>query len=274
MHLHTTRSDGSLEPGEVVRRAAELGFRCVAITDHDTCAGLEEAAAAAKRLGVELIPGIEISTIEDGGSIHILGYMVDASSQAIRSVVEKAGRARRARMEKIVDKLNGLGYGLDIGGLTEFTGEGVLGRAVLARYLVELGHFPTERDVFQAVLGDGKAAFVPISAFTPEEAIELVSRSGGVASLAHPGNPADVKRLGSYIDAGLAAVEAFSPSHGAGEQREWVTIARQRGLLVTGGSDSHGDFLGGPGLGSVKLPYRFVEQLKEKAAPDVAATPL
>ncbi|VAX22377.1 FIG00031715: Predicted metal-dependent phosphoesterases (PHP family) [hydrothermal vent metagenome] len=269
LHLHSTCSDGGDTPEEIVLKASKLGFSCVSITDHDTCKGYKKAHGAALKHGVELISGIEVSTSLGNRSVHILGYMVNPKSEAIEKIVSTAEKGRLERMKRIVSKLCKLGYRVDIGGVIRFTGEGVLGRFLLAKYLVSIKQFKSTHEVFSKVLGDEKPAFEPVPGFSPSEAIELISEAGGVSSLAHPGGSFSTEEIEGFIKAGLDGIEAFTPHHGPADEQKYMDIASRHNLLVTGGSDSHGNPDYRRQIGSVKLPYRLVESIKERTAQEV-----
>jgi len=269
LHLHSTCSDGADTPEEVVAKAAKFGFSCISITDHDTCKGYKKALKAALKHGVELIPGIEVSTQMGNRSVHILGYMVNHKSEAIEKIVSIAGKGRLERMKRIVSKLCKLGYRVDINGVIRFTGEGVLGRFLLAKYLVSIKQFKSTHEVFSKVLGDGKPAFEPVPGFSPAEAIELISEAGGVSSLAHPGGSFSPEDIENFIEAGLDGIEVFSPHHGPADEQKYLDITNHHDLLVTGGSDSHGNPEQRRQIGSVKLPYRLVERIKERTTQEI-----
>lgn len=269
LHLHSTFSDGNDTPEEVVSKAAKSGFSCISITDHDTCKGWDEAYEAALKHGVELIPGIEVSAHRGGSSVHILGYMVNLKSEALEKIVSVTEKGRLERMERVISKLDKLGYKVNLDDVIRFTGPGVLGRALLAKYLVSIGYFKSIHEVFSTVLGDGKPAFEPVPGFSPSEAIELISKAGGVSSLAHPGGSFSPGDIEEFIEAGLDGIEVYSPHHGSADERKYLDITSRHNLLVTGGSDSHGAPECGRGIGAVKLPYRLVDNIKERAAQEV-----
>lgn len=270
LHLHTVHSDGTEKPAFVVRKLAEKGYACIAITDHDTCAGVEEAAEEAKRIGVELIPGVEISAHDGEKSVHILGYFMDMQSEALGSVVSNNKDGRFGRMVRMVEKLNQIGYPVDFDELLGFIGEATVGRALLAKFLVKKGYFRNTDEVFTKILGDGKAVYEPVHKFTPEDIINLVHTAGGVASLAHPGFSGLDEEIARFADAGLDAIEVYSSQHTSAMVRRYAAIAEKHGLLVTGGSDYHGEGMYGRSLGSIKLTYDHVERLKERATRSAA----
>lgn len=270
LHIHTRHSDGTETPAEVIEKSARLGIECVAITDHDTCAGFEEAFDAADRLGVDLISGIEVSAYIGDKSVHILGYLMDMDNPFISRVITDNRESRLSRMGRMVDKLRDMGYDVTLDETLEYIGEGTLGRALLARFLVSRGFFRNTKAVFEAILGDGKAVYEPVPRFTPQEAIGLVKSAGGITSLAHPGFTNVDEIMPDLVEAGLDAIEAYSPQHDEASQRRYIVMAERLGVLVTGGSDNHGPE-SGRRLGGTLLPRGHVENLKRRAAWRAAA---
>ncbi|MBF0170351.1 MAG: PHP domain-containing protein [Nitrospinae bacterium] len=266
LHLHSTCSDGSQEPSELVRLAADLGFDAIALTDHDTVAGVEDAQAEGNKRGVEVIGGIEISSDMDGVSVHILGYFVDPTDAGLRSLTVEGKERRVARMERMVAKLNKLGYPLDLDELRDTLGDATPGRAHLARFMVAKGHFRHVEAVFTRVLGDGKAAYEPAQKLTAEDAIAIVATAGGVSSLAHPGLTGIDGKIERLVAAGLDGIEVYAGRHSDAQIMRYLSVARKMDLLVTGGSDSHGPGSGARGMGAVRLPMKRVEALRHRAA--------
>lgn len=266
LHLHSICSDGSQEPSALVAIADELGFDAIALTDHDTVAGISEAQAEGVRRGVEVIAGIEISSDIDGVSVHILGYYIDHNDKAIQSLMTDGKSRRSDRMERMVAKLNKLGYPLDLAELQRSMGESTPGRAHLARFLVAKGHFRHVEAAFSRVLGDGKPAYEPAQKLTAEEAIAIVAQAGGVSSLAHPGLTGIDGKIDRLIEAGLDGIEAYAGRHSDTQIMRYLQVARKNDLLVTGGSDSHGPGSGARGLGTVRLPMKRVDALRDRAS--------
>lgn len=266
LHLHTRHSDGAHAPGKVVELAAGLGFTCVAITDHDTVAGYEEAARAGAALGVEVITGIEVSTSFHGESVHILGYFFDPGHESILRIVAENQKGRLSRMERMVGKLNTLGIPARFDEVMEFTGRRGVGRMALARYLVAKGMSVSVERAFTSLIGDHGPAFEPMERFTPDQAIGLIASAGGASSLAHPGGGLDEGDLAGYVEAGLDAIEVYNPCHDDAARARLYALARRFGLAVTGGSDCHGEPGGAQALGAVRLPCGRVEELQQRAA--------
>ncbi len=266
LHLHTNMSDGLSTPARVVEIAAGKGFSCLSITDHDTMAGLAEATAAGDKLGVEVIAGIEISTRVGERSVHILGYLMDMNNRSFRRIVDENCEGRLKRMKSMINKLNDLGYDIDYEETLEYIGPQTVGRALLARYMVDKGLFDNVNAVFDTLLGDGKPVCEPLTSFTPEDAIGLVSEAGGVSSLAHPGHTNIDQLIPGLAKAGLDGIEAYNTLHQSAMTQKYEKMADELGLLLTGGSDYHGPGMAGRYIGSVKLPYRHVERLRERAS--------
>jgi len=266
LHLHTTHSDGAETPGDVVSMAKRAGLSIVSITDHDTCSGLDSASQTAQELGMELVPGIEISTDHRGKSAHVLGYFIDINSEPLKKIVSCNKTGRLERMERIVSRLHKSGYTIDFDDLLEYAGSATLGRAILARYLVSTGYFNDTNEVFEKCLGDDKPAFEPVPGLCPEEAIELVAASGGVSSLAHPSCSDVYRDIEIFVEAGLNGIEVFSPHHCPELERKFELLSNNFDLLITGGSDFHGGSAGGDRIGSTRLRGSLVDRLRERAS--------
>jgi predicted metal-dependent phosphoesterase TrpH len=261
LHLHTTASDGRCSPTELVQRVHDAGVRVFAVTDHDTVAGHAEAAAAADRHGLEFVPGIEITAVWRGRDVHVLAYWVDAQP-AFAAFLEAQRAQRVARVEAIGTALAAAGAAVDLGPLLLRIGQrpgASVGRPDLARLLVDAGHASSVQDAFDRLLGDGCPAYVARSGVTPEDVFTLVHDAGGLTSLAHPAVTRRDDRLEAWAAAGLDAIEAYHSDHTDDDVAFYLERAAALGLLVTGGSDFHGD--DGPGhrlrprtVGGVTLP--------------------
>jgi hypothetical protein len=248
-HTHTIASDGSLTPTELVRAAAANGVTGFALTDHDTTDGIAEAQVEANRLGIELIPGIEISVNEqDGGrSLHVLGLGLSPDDPVLRTRLEVARHERRTRAARMVTRLQEAGVAIELADVEAIAAGGSVGRPHLARALVELGVCRDADEAFVKYLRRGRPGYEPYAAFSAREAITLVHGAGGVAVLAHPplssgvdapgGIEAFVERL---LPDGLDGLEIWHPGHKPGQIRRLRRLAREHDLLETGGSDFHG----------------------------------
>ncbi len=266
LHLHTTCSDGYLSPSKLVGKGAQLGFSALAITDHDTVRGIEEASREARRHKIELIPGIEISATYGGKSVHILGYMINVQNAVLQKTLSGIIDKRVERLENMVGRLVKLGYPLDVSDVFSFIGDMVPGRALLARYLVRAGYHKSVGEVFENVLGDSGEVYEPVSVLNPESAIEIINGAGGISSIAHPGNTSVDEIIPRLVEAGLDGVEAYNPIHSKPVVSHYLKLAQKHDLLVTGGSDYHGPQCPSRNIGHIKLDYTHVERIKERAA--------
>lgn len=256
LHTHTTASDGSLTPEALIDAACAAGLRVLGITDHDTTAGFERVTDAAAGAGMELVPGIEISAVADGRDIHVLGYFIDPSSPLLRAFLERQRQDRLRRVEEMTRRLAALGCPINSDALLSAAAAGrSVGRPQIAAALVAAGYVQTRDQAFERFLEHGGPAYVPRQGATPEDVIGIVHAAGGLASLAHPGVTRRDDRIAALAAAGLDALEARHSDHDAITEQRYRDRAGDLGLLVTGGSDFHGE--GGhrvPCLGLVSMP--------------------
>lgn len=276
LHTHTTHSDGSASPEELIGLASAKRARAVAITDHDTVAALVEARAAAERFGIELVAGIEISAEYSPGTMHILGYCIDDKSTALGAKLDELKKVREERNPQIASRLRSLGFDISYDEVAELAGNKVVGRPHFARLMIEKGYVSSIQEAFDRFLKKGAAAYVEKARLSPAESIALVHHAGGVAVLAHPyqlklSSYEEVDRLvGELAGLGLDGVEAVYSRHSAAERASYSEIAARNGLLVTGGSDYHGSYKPDisivTGLGDLDVPYLLLESVKARAA--------
>ncbi len=274
LHTHSNASDGSLTPREVVRLAKDRGLVALALTDHDTIDGLEEAMAAGDEFGVEVIPGVEISAKHPGGSMHILGYFLDRRSRSLAERLAVLQQARKDRNPQIIAKLNALGIPLTLEQVAAISGGGQMGRPHIARALYEAGYVSSLQAAFDLYLNNRGKAYVGKFRFPPAEAIAMIREAGGIPVLAHPftlnhHTPEELRALLSQLqNLGLQGVECYYPEHTPEQEAVYVRLAGELGLLVTGGSDFHGDNKPEVVLGRVniqaKLTYELVAHLKAR----------
>jgi len=262
-HVHTSASDGSLSPGEVVGEAAKANLAAIGITDHDTMEGIFSARTAGKKLNVEIIPGIEFSTHFKRNEIHILGYFCQEDNTSLRKTIDRLRSDRYDRMKKMVYKLNKLGVRITFDEvMAEVQGQAI-GRPHLARVLCEKGYCKTLGEAFAKYIGFQSPAYVQRKEFRPVEAIGIIRGAGGVPVLAHPGTYEKVDFLPSLLRAGLMGIEVFHPRNNIRISYRFLKLALKCGLLITGGSDYHGDKNGeGTQLGAVKMDPFFLEEIK------------
>ncbi len=266
LHTHTHFSDGGYTPPELVAGAKKAGLAAVALTDHDTMAGVAPTITAGKAAGVEVIAGVEITCRADVREVHLLGYFFDDNwkSSTLANVLDHARREREQRVAQFIHKLNELGMPLTIEDVRAAAGAGTLGRPHVALALVRRQHVRSAEEAFERFLRRGQPAFVERYRMTVAEAIGHVQRAGGVAVLAHPGLNRVDDKLHEMRDQGLDGVEVWHSKHSPSQTAHYLKLAEQLSLLATGGSDDHGpgrDFL----IGTVKIPYDRVEALKLRA---------
>jgi predicted metal-dependent phosphoesterase TrpH len=264
LHLHTTASDGRCTPEALVQRAAAAGLSVIAVTDHDTTAGLAPARAATAAAGLRFVAGIEITAIEAGHDVHVLGYFIDPEHAGLQAFLADARASRAARIGAIVERLAAAGAPIDPQLLLARAARqdgGSVGRPLIARALVEAGHASDTGDAFERWLGRDRPGFVPRAGAPPERVIAMVHEAGGLASLAHPGLAGIDDRIPALRDAGLDAVEVYHSDHDELARERYAALAERLGLLLTGGSDYHGDPAHGIALGAVTLPAREWERL-------------
>ncbi|HYG56465.1 MAG TPA: PHP domain-containing protein [Symbiobacteriaceae bacterium] len=240
LHNHTTASDGTLPPAGQIKWAAEQGLAAVAITDNDTIAGWEEALEAGREAGIEVVPGCELSTEVGSTEVHMLAYYFDPDEPDMAALLERMRGGRQKRAQEAVAKLHKLGYTqVSLERILELGGETV-GRPHIAAVLVEAGVVRTKEDAFDRFLARGKAAYVPRPKLTPDEAISVIRKAGGVPVIAHPGLIRDDKWVRHFIATGAMGIEAYHTDHSEGQRQFYAGWGYDAGLIVTGGTDSHG----------------------------------
>jgi predicted metal-dependent phosphoesterase TrpH len=266
-----------MTPSEIVNYAKNKGLLAIAITDHDTIEGLEEGLLEGQRIGLEVIPGIEISAEHSPGSMHLLGFFIDIHHPVLRERLEYLQRARAERNPRMAEKLNKLGINITFDEVLKASGGGQVGRPHFAQVLLEKGYVRSFQEAFDRFLKKGASAYVDKMRFSAEESIHFINEANGVAVLAHP----NTLQLNGYselenlilrlVKRGLRGIEAYYPEHSALEVAQYKTLAERHGLLVTGGTDYHGIEKNGldigVGRGEMRLPYSIVENLKAARRP-------
>ena len=273
LHSHTTFSDGSFPPADLVALARAKELKALAVTDHDTIEGLAEAVGAGERMGVEIIPGIEISADYPPGTLHILGYFIDYRSAKLKEALKEIQEARVRRNPEIAKKLAALGVPVTMEEAVAESGGGQVGRPHFAQVLVKKGYVKDTEEAFEKYLTKGAPAYVEKRRVLPEEGIRLIEDAGGIAALAHPvqlrARTAEefYKTLDRLIALGLKAIEAYSSCQTEKEAFFFNEAGRRRGIFVTGGSDFHGALKPGVELGGMGkwagLDYGVVEEMKK-----------
>ncbi|HEX4744854.1 MAG TPA: PHP domain-containing protein [Candidatus Limnocylindria bacterium] len=268
LHTHSLRSDGALQPGDLVRRAAANGVRVQALSDHDTLSGIAEAIAAGAPLGVRIIPATELNTESEWGDVHILGYFLDPGDAALEDRLRWLRENRGRRVELMVERLQALGYGITLERVLELAQGGALGRPHLATALFEAGYVSTYDEAFDTIIGKDSPAYVARVGLTPLEAVELVRRHAGVPSLAHPGTVVGLEELlPKLVDRGLAGIECHYDIHTPEYTAYCLELAARYDLVPTGGSDFHGRGEHGAELGNVPVPPETVPALEARRGP-------
>ncbi len=276
LHVHSTASDGTLTPTEILARAKVLNLGAIAITDHDTIDGAKEVLESSVPLSVKFLTGVEISTkpppvFPFSGSLHILGYKVETQHPELNQALIKLRDARKNRNPKILELLSNLGFHLTMDEIQNEVGIGQIGRPHIARLMVARGMVKDINEAFDRFLGKNKPCYVDKYRIESETAIELILKAGGIPVLAHPGllKTADSQSIEKLVitlkNAGLAGIEGFYPGHQPDQTAYYIDLSRQYDLLVTGGTDFHGalypDVEMGIARGDFFVPYELYEKL-------------
>ena len=274
LHTHTTASDGTYAPRDLVIEAASRGVRVLAITDHDSTEGLPEAfEEAERRRPLELLPGIEINCDVEGAEIHVLGYLMEWQAPWFQEFCREQRRERRERVHLMAERMAALGMPFDADEVFALVKEGSAGRPHVAQVMVARGYVKTVREAFDKYLAAGKPAHVPRKKLTPEDAVRLLRRAGGVPVFAHPGLSDRDAIIPSLVAAGLMGIECFYSEHSPAKRGSYVELCRQHNLLATGGSDFHGPPVRAAVLGNPPVPLAVWEALQVKAAEARASRP-
>jgi predicted metal-dependent phosphoesterase TrpH len=266
LHLHTTASDGLCEPSVLVDLAWRAGIRTLSVTDHDTVAGLPEVESAAAIAGIAVVSGIEITAVHDGRDVHVLGYFIDRADASLAAFLEKQRADRIRRVEVMADRLAEMGKPVDRQALATPTRGRSIGRPMVARALVKAGHVVDAREAFDRLIGEGRPAFVPRVGPSPSDVVTIISKAGGIASLAHPGLLRRDDLIPGLVEAGLTAIEAFHSDHDSPTTDHYLALADRHDILVSGGSDYHGEKeRRRAAFGSVGLPRDRFDRLAARA---------
>ncbi len=276
LHMHSTASDGLYSPTELMHRVKEVGLRAVALTDHDTTNGIEEAARIAQELDIEFMPGIEINTDVSGGEVHVLGYFLEYQQPAFQNTLKTLRDARVRRGERMVELLNQEGIHITWERVREIA-QGTVGRPHVAQALVEAGYAQSISEAFDKYIGKGKPGYVPHYKLTPEEAVRLIVSANGLPVIAHPVTLPGLDMLPSWLPelkaAGLVGLETYYGPYTQQDEQALLALAHEYGLIPTGGTDYHGPDIHPTPLGGRYVPYEAVEQLKAEAAKRKGITP-
>lgn len=264
LHTHSTASDGELTPAELVQLAIERGLDVIALTDHDSCDGVDAILDAARGTSLEVIPGVELSADVPQTEVHILGYWMDWHNAHFQTMLTKFRDGRYGRAEKMTKKLAALGAPISFERVKEIAGDAAIGRPHIAQALLEAGHVSTLPEAFDKYIGRNGPAYVERFRLTPEDAVTLILQAGGVPVLAHP---RDVTHwIKPLVKVGLIGLEVYYGMYDDTTRADLARWARQYGLVATGGSDFHGlnKMAHMSGLGEANVPSQVVAQLKAK----------
>lgn len=265
LHLHTTYSDGSYSPLELVKKAKELDYSAIAVTDHDTVAGITESIKAGHRYNLEVIPGVEFNTLISGIDVHILGYFIEYKNKPLKKLLDKIRKERRERIEKMIELLKELyNFKISFEEIKEISANNILGRGHLARLLTKKDYVNSWEEVFDKYIGNGQPAYVDRTKITPFKAIDIIKKSNGVPVIAHPGLIKNDKTVQQIINYGVEGLEVYYLEHTEKQIRYYRKLAEENSLLITGGSDCHGPRnKNGLRLGQIRLDYSYLEKLKK-----------
>lgn len=272
LHVHTHLSDGTFTPEKVVEYAKAKGLSAIAITDHDCCSGITPAILVAEDLDVEIVPGVELTAEADDAEIHILGYFIDWQNNSFIRKLDEISRVREERAREILKKLRKHSVDISDDELFEWSGPGCVGRLHIAHLLFKKGYTSSIGEAFARYIGNGGSCYVRKFKLTPEEAVDIIKKVGGISVVAHPKTIAIQDKstediIASLVKAGVRGIEVYHPDHSCGDEEGFKSLAKKHNLLITGGSDCHGFGKKEILIGKVRIPYELVENLKKSLTP-------
>ena len=262
LHVHTIYSDGTFTPAQVVEKAEAAGLSAVGIADHDSTLGIEEAVSAAAEKEIEVVPAVELSCTAYELDIHILGYYVDYTDTGLLEMLSRVREERFNRAVKMVKKLKGLGVELSMAEVEHLASGGAVGRPHIAEVLVKNGYVKNFGEAFVRYIGYHSPAYVPKMEMSPREAFDLLKSVDAIPVFAHPGTVGRDEIIPEFVRQGLEGIEVWHSKHDSSTSTRLARIAKSYDLIMTGGSDCHGERQNGPLLGKVKVPYKILEELK------------
>ena len=263
LHLHTNFSDGTDAPQRVVELAHAAGLSAMAITDHDNVEAIPIAQPAAARFGIELVPGVEMSSSAEGLEVHVLGFFFDLQHPPLVKHLAEQQERRVQRVHEMVTRLQRMGVTIDAQEVFQIAGQGTVGRPHVARVLLNHGYISTMAEAFSRYIGPNNPGFVPGSPISPASVIRLLRDAGGIPVLAHPVYLKRDALIDIFVSEGLVGLEVYHSGHTPEMVRHYEQLADRFGLLKTGGSDSHGDAKEGLPIGTIKVPYALLEAMKQ-----------
>ncbi len=270
IHTHTNYSDGFYSPEGLIKLAKKKGIHTLSVVDHDTVDGLEEAIYYGEKLGVEVIPGIEISTDIDNKEVHLLGYFIDFKNEEFLKYLTFFKKEREHRVRRIINKLQSLGLKIEFEDVKKITGNSSMARPHIAMALLKLGLVRDYYEAFRKYLHDYGPAYERKIHFSPSAAIKLIRDAGGLSFIAHPNNIKE-EIIKSLIDSGIDGIEVIHPSHSSYRKKFYIDLANQFNLLKSGGSDFHGgEMEDEKNLGKFCIPAHYLIDMRRSLARDSA----
>ena len=266
LHLHTTASDGRLTPAQLVARAAAAGLTTISVTDHDTVAAIAEVTELARVANIRVIPGIEITAVDEGRDVHMLGYFFDPRSATLAALLERQRGLRVARVREIGERLAALRMPVDVEAVLLAAAAkpgSSIGRPQVARELMREGYVASMQEAFDLWLATGRPAFVTRTGPSPASVVDAIHEAGGIASMAHPGVTKRDELIAPLIESGLDAIEVYHSDHPPDIEQTYKAIAHRHGVAISGGSDFHGEDTRRNTLGQVTLPREAFNALLE-----------
>ncbi|OQX88250.1 hypothetical protein B6D60_02500 [candidate division KSB1 bacterium 4484_87] len=266
LHIHSNHSDGSLNVEQIFDYAQKAGLKAISITDHDNISALSEANKLSMQRGIEFVNGVEISARGENQDMHLLGYLFDHEDEALIEYVDFFKNERIKRAKKIIKNFNDLGFDLTYEEVLETAGEDAsIGRPHIAYALLKKGLASSFQEIFLHYLGDGCACWVPKFKISPEDAISLIKKAGGLCILAHPDREIPDEQIRALVKVGLDGIETIHPKHTQVEVDHFRQLAREENLVESGGSDCHASPGNGVHIGKMNVPYQFLEKMKQRA---------
>lgn len=274
LHVHSAVSDGSMTPADLVALAARKGLSAIAITDHDTVNGIDAAVSAGRSYGVEVVAGVELSVLYHDSSVHLLGYLFDHNNEILLNALGRLQEGRVKRNKEIILRLKNHGIDIHYTELKKIAGPGECGRPHIAKLLIQKNVVKTMDEAFEKYLKQGASTYCSRFIYEAGEAIDILKSAGGLSVLAHPPIAGNAGRpigdnLEDLVKMGLDGIEVYYPTHSRKFRKQLMTFAKQRNLLITGGSDYHGDIRPGTTLAggnNVSVPAELLAIMKQKAA--------
>jgi 3',5'-nucleoside bisphosphate phosphatase len=264
LHLHSVHSDGTHTVADLVAMAVAAGLSAISLTDHDTVAGLPGIREAARGTGLEIVNGVELSSSAGASDLHVLGYFFDPENADLLQGLAWFRNGRRERLAKMVSRLNELGVEVSEAEVARYATSDAPGRPHVAQALLDLGFVDTFDDAFRRYLAHYAPAYVPKPRFAPKEAVGLIRRAGGAPVLAHPGTLGRDELIPELVEAGLLGIEAWHPKHSSSQVTAYRRLAREHGLVATGGSDYHGEPVGVSTVGFPEVPAGVLAELRAR----------